>query len=364
VDAARTRFWDTPAAWWSLGGGLLLAFEAYIFIAWFASKDFKRIPTGPTPLPSSMKIALVACCVSTLGLGLWLLWRFVFKPWRRERQLTVIGAFGLATCLMFWQDPLQNQLIPWFSYNHWLPNMGSWANQFPGILQPHAASLADPVYASMPGFVLLYFGGMLITKYVMERARVRNPNISTVKQLWLSIGVATVIMGCLELAWMRTGFYIYPHTVKSLTLFSGSYFQIPIYEFLIDGVTVAAMGWLVYFRNDKGETIAERGLSGLNLSQKKKGLMRFLAFTCLINVVFGAYNLVVQPLVMNGGGVPKAIQERSYFMGNYCGQGMDMACWDKSLPIPTIDSAKVNPNGLLVPGKYPIATSPPLKTKP
>jgi branched-subunit amino acid ABC-type transport system permease component len=351
-------------AWWSLGGALLLAFEAYVFIAWIASSDFTRIGPGRTPLPTSMKVALVACSVSTLGLGIFLIWRFVIRPWRREGQLTVVGAFGLATCLMFWQDPLQNQVTPWFTYNHWLPNMGSWANQIPGIVQPHAVQLADPLYASIPGFVLLYFGGMLLGKYAMERARRRNPDISSVKLIWLSIAVATVTMGFLELAWMRTGFYIYPRTIESMTLFSGQYFQIPVYEFVIDGITVAAMSWLIYFRNDKGETLVERGLSNLRISQKKKSLMRFLAFTLIINLIFGAYDLVVQPFLNNADSVPSSIQQRSYFMGGYCGVGTQMACWNSALPTPTIDSAKVNPAGVLVTGKNPIPKAVPIRTQP
>src|SRR5581483_12511763 len=152
-----------------------------------------------------------------------------------------------------------------------------------GMTQPHGDALADPIYASIPGFVLLYFGGMLIGKYAMERARRRNPGISNVKLVWMTIGLSTLVMGCLELAWMRTGFYIYPNTIGSMTLFSGQYYQIPLYEFIIDSITVAAMAWIVYFRNDKGETIVERGLSNLRVSQGKKSLMRFLAFTCIIN---------------------------------------------------------------------------------
>ena len=364
VDAVVTKLWDTPVAWWSLLGAGFVAFEAYVFIAWIASSDFHDIGPGKTPLPTSMKVALVACCASTLGLGLWLIWRFVIKPWRRERQLTVVGAFGLATCLMFWQDPSQNQVIPWFSYNHWLPNMGSWANQIPGVVQPHADALADPIYASIPGFVLLYFGGMLVGKSLMERARRRNPDISSPKLIFMTIAAGTVVMGCLELAWMRTGFYIYPNTIKSLTLFSGQYYQIPVYEFIIDGVTVAAMGWLIFFRNDKGETIAERGLSQLRVSAGKKSLMRFLAFTAIINLVFGAYDLVVQPFAMNASGVPKSIQERSYFMGGYCGAGTQMACWNPALPIPTINSAKVSPSGALVLGSKPLPKEVPLRTTP
>jgi Spirocyclase AveC-like len=363
VAGTVSKFWDTPVAWWAAGGAAFLALEAYVFIAWIASSDFKRIYPGVTPLPSWMKVALVSCCVSTAGLALWLLWRFVIKPWRREGHLTATGAFGLATCLMFWQDPCQNMIMPWFSYNHWLPNMGSWINQVPFMNEPHGTALADPIYASMPGFVLLYFGGMLVTRYVLERARRRNPDIGTPKLLVLSIGVATVVMGCLELAWMHTGFYIYPRTIHAWTLFSGNYYQIPFYEFLIDGVTVAAMGWIMFFRNDRGETVVERGMTQLGFSQKRRALLQFLAFTCMINIIFGAYDLAVQPFVLNAGSVPKAITERSYFMGGYCGQGTNMACWNTANPIPTADSGAVNPNGVLVQGKYPIAKTPPFSTK-
>jgi hypothetical protein len=357
----QVRFWSTPIAWWSAAGGLILAFEAYVFIAWIASDDFHRIKPGPTPVPGWMQVALVACCISTLGLALYLAHRWIYKPWRISGALTTLGAFGLATPLMVWHDPLQNQTIPWFSYNHWLPNMGAWGNEVPLINQVHNAALADPLYASIPGFMLLYFGGAVLGCWAMNKAKERWPGIGTPQLVMLTIGLCTAVMGVLELAWMRTGFYIYPNTIGGLTLFKGQYFQIPVYEFLIDGVTVAAMSWVVYFRNDKGETIVERGLTDLTVSTWKKNLMRISAFVVIINLVFGAYDLVVQPFIHAGDGVPKVMQERSYFMGGYCGEGSSYACWSKDLPVPTPGSAHVAPDGRLVPGENPIPQLVPFK---
>jgi hypothetical protein len=41
-----------------------------------------------------------------------------------------------------------------------------------------------------------------------------------------------------------------------------------------------------------------------------------------------------------------------------------MACWNSALPTPTIDSAKVNPAGVLVTGKNPIPKAVPIRTQP
>jgi len=362
VPQAKSRFWDQPVSWWAAAGAALLAYFTYIIVSWILSDDFERIPAGPTPVPGWMQAALVACVVGTILLCIWMLWRFVYVPWRAEGKLTTMGAFGLATLTLWVQDPLQNFQLPWFSYNHWLPNMGSWINQFPMIVEPHGEALSDPVYASLPGFVLLYFGGALVGNYVMNKARERNPEIGAPKLMALSVLVCSFVFMCLELSWMRTGFYIYPNVIPSLTLFAGHYYQLPIYEIIIDGFLTASMSWIVFFRNDKGETVVERGLSNLKLSQGKKSLMSVLAFAFIMNLLFGAYNVVVQPFMHQGHTVPLTIQERSYFMGTYCGPGTDMACWNDALPIPEKNSAKVGPDGLLHPGSDPIPQAVPYKT--
>jgi len=362
AEPVKARTWNTPFAWWAAGGAAIYAFEAYVFISWILSDDFRRIDAGVTPLPEWMKIALVACVISTIGLAIWLAYRWVYKPWKRTGALTTLGAFGLATPLMVWHDPLQNQVGPWFTYNHWLPNMGAWGNQVPLINQPNAEALGDPLYVSIPGFFLLYFGGAILGCWAMNKAKERKPDIGNPQLIALSIGLCTVVMAVLELAWMRTGFYIYPLTIDSLTLFSGEYYQIPIYELLIDGVTVAAMSWVVFFRNDKGETIVERGMSDLKMSSFKRNVMRVCAFTVVINLVFGAYDLVVQPFIHNADGVPKSQQERSYFMGDYCGEGTNMACWNKNVPWATEEGWKVDPKTFnLNPGDNPLPAYVPFK---
>jgi hypothetical protein len=363
-----TKFWDAAVSWWALLGVLLLAGQAWIFTRWFFSDDIRNIPAGDTPVPTWMKVTLVVSCVAIAAACFWMLWRWCIKPWRRTGTLTSLGAFGIATCTMFWQDPLQNQIVPWFSWNHWLPNVGSWANQIPGISQPNATGLGDPLYLTATGFVVFYFGSAIFGIWTMNKVKERRPGIGTPWLIVASIVACTVLLGVIELFWMRAGAYVYPDSIPSLTLFAGHYYQIPIYEIVIDGIIAAAMSWVVYFRNDKGETVVERGISDLNVSPRKKNMMRILAFAVAANLVFGMYDLVLQPFVHNGHTWPEDIVKRSYFSAGYCGPGVfparttDMACWSDALPVPTKGSAVVLPDGTLAPGTKPVPQAVPFMT--
>jgi Spirocyclase AveC-like len=368
-ELREARFWDTPVAWWAALGALLMVGEAYIFIRWLFSNDLRDIPAGPTPVPSWMKVTLVLSCIGIIGGFLLVMWRWCFKPWRTTGQLTTLGAFGLGTWTMFWQDPLQNQIAPWFSWNHWLPNVGSWANEIPGVSQVNATGLGEPLYITATGFVLFYFGfGAVFGSFVMKKVNERRPGIGTPWLILASILACTVSLGVLELFWMRAGAYIYPDGIKQLTLFYGHTYQIPIYEIVIDGILAAGMSWVVYFRNDKGETFVERGLSKIKLSPAKKNVMRILAFAVAANLVYAMYSLTLQPFLHAGHSWPADIAKRSYFAEGWCGPGplapheVRMACFSNSLPLPTRGSAVVLPNGTLVPGRHPIPKPVPFLT--
>jgi len=362
--AVRARrepgFWDRAVSWWALLGALLIAGQIWIFTRWLLSDDLRNIPPGDTPVPTWMKVTLVVSIAAAIVVAAWLMWRWVIKPWRRTGQLTTLGAFGIATWTMFWQDPLQNQITPWFSWNHWMPNVGSWANQIPGIEQPNATGLGDPIYLTATGFVVFYFGSAIFACWVMDKVRQRRPGIGTPWLVLASIVCCTLLLMVVELLWMRAGGYVYPASYDSLTLFSGHYYQIPIYEIVIDGIIAASMSWIVYFRNDKGETVVERGITDLKVSTRRKNVMRILAFAVAANLSFAMYDLTLQPFVHASHNWPSDVTKRSYFSDAYCGTGsasyraVNMACWSDDLPLPTKNSAVVTREGKLVPGGNPI----------
>jgi hypothetical protein len=365
----KTRFWDTPVAWWAALGVMLLAGEAYIFTRWFLSSDLRRIPAGPTPVPGWMKVTLVLSCIGIIGGFVFVMWRWCIKPWRKTGNLTTLGAFGIATLTMFWQDPLQNQIVPWYSWNHWLPNTGSWANEIPGMSQVNATALAEPLYIVITGFTLFYFGfGAIYGSWVMDKVKARRPDVGTPWLIAASLVACTVTLGVVEVFWMRAGAYIYPSAIPSLTLFYGHTYQLPIYEIVIDGILAAMCSWTVYFRNAKGETVVERGLSNLNLSTAKRNVLRILALAVAVNLIYAMYSLTLQPLVHDAHSWPTDIVKRSYFAEGWCGPGpmapheVRMACFSGSLPVPTRGSAVLLPNGTLAPGTHPLAKAVPFLT--
>jgi hypothetical protein len=190
----------------------------------------------------------------------------------------------------------------------------------------------------------------------MDRVKARRPWIGTPWLIVASLVACTVPLGVLELFWMRAGAYIYPDSIKSLTLFYGHTYQIPIYEILIDGILAAACSWAVYFRNDKGETVVERGITDLKLSTGKKNVMRVLALAVAVNLIYAMYSLTLQPFLHDAHTWPTDIAKRSYFAEGWCGPGktapreVRIACFSNALPLATKGSARVLPNGTLAPG--------------
>lgn len=360
-DAAATRAKRPPVLVWAGVGAVLIAFIAYLMLAWVFSDDFRPTEAGPTPVPDVMKVVIPIVIAANLAITVAIIWFFLVKPWRREGHLTTDGAFALSFLLIWWQDPLQNIIAPYFTYNAWLANMGSWAGHIPGWPMPNADRLAHPLIFSIPGF-FLFFPCVLLTNAFMRRLQARKPGISTVQLVGAAFVVISLSFFAIELVWMRVGLYTYPFTVEELTLFAGHYYQIPIYEPLILGACLTGFACLRYFKNDRGETMADRGIEALKVSPAKKGLLRFLAIFGAINVMFFGYNLALQPFILNADGIPRDIQERSYFLDEFCGPGTDLACWNRALPFPTPGSGHVDPDGRFVPGDEPVPEPIPFKT--
>ena len=54
------------------------------------------------------------------------------QPWRRDGRPSTDGLMALACLCLVVQDPWSSYVQHWFTYNAYLPNMGSWVNEIPG----------------------------------------------------------------------------------------------------------------------------------------------------------------------------------------------------------------------------------------
>src|SRR4051794_1069660 len=121
----------SPVVMWAVLGGAVLVFLAYVLIAWVAGPYFERVPQGPSDPPTWMHVELIGWQVLSIPAALYLIYRFVIRPWRRERRIGVDGLLTIAFATLWVQDPWSSAVDHWFVYNTSMVNFGSWAHSLP-----------------------------------------------------------------------------------------------------------------------------------------------------------------------------------------------------------------------------------------
>lgn len=347
---------DTTIWWWAAAGTFFTALEAWIFWQWYASGDMKRVDPGVTPIPGWMDAAQFANTV-IWGIGiLWVLWFIVLKPRIKTGQLSFDGLFVLAFLTMVWQDSLINYNSLAFTYSSSLFNLGSWSCHIPGWQSPGGCLLSNPIVWDLSFYIVLMSGGVMIGSRFMQSMKAKNPSMKT-GQLF-----AIFFMGCaigdllIELLWVSIGMYHYGGTANNMSLFADTRFKLPLPEGIMVGMVMSSMTALYHFRNDKGETWVERGLSQVRVSTAGKQWLRFFALGGALNVFFFCFYIMWCMLFMTQGDAwPKAIQEISWYTNGICGEGTPYTCGGKNIAIPRRDAMNIGPNGevTMPPGTVP-----------
>ena len=111
-----------------------------------------------------------------------------------------------------------------------------------------------------------------------------------------------------------------------------------IYDILLNARTADKV--VMYFKDDRGYTWAERGVEKLAISrsQGKKTLVRWLAMMGLFHTtMFFFYSLPMQLFSINGGAFPEDVP--SYLLNGLCGGESGYECAAPDVAIPRSDSA-------------------------
>ncbi|WP_319945367.1 spirocyclase AveC family protein [Nocardia macrotermitis] len=349
-QASRTAV--KPVTVWAVIGGALLVLQLYVWIRWITGPYFARVPSGPDDPPLYMKIPLVAnAAIAWIGLPI-ALWWFIIRPWRRDRRPSLDGIIMVSTGLMFFQDPLLNYLNTWCTYNTWMPNRGSWSSDIPGWVSPEVPGhqVVEPLLTNVPGYSFGNLLFLILGCWVMRKIKARWPGVSNLRLIGLIFGFNFVIDFILEgLVFLPIGFYVYPGAIRSVSINAGTYYQWPVYEGLMWGGVLTALCCLRYFTDERGRTIAERGLEHVRGSVAKVEITRALAiFAAVSACFFFCYNLPAQWVAMHADPWPADVQKRSYLNGGICGDGTDAPCPNPVLPMPTKRSGHITTDGHLV----------------
>jgi len=120
-----------------------------------------------------------------------------------------------------------------------------------------------------------------------------------------------------------------------LSFFPDTYEKFPVIETFFVATQTISLTALRYFKNEKGETFAERGINSMVISDGRKQLLRLLAIIGATQMIYlTSYNIPIATYMGANPGVwPTDVQSRPYLNDNLCGAGTDRLCPGPGVPL-------------------------------
>jgi hypothetical protein len=329
-----------PIYWFAVLGAILLVVAAQGWLRWILSDDFGQpIPAGPDHYPYLwfLRTLEVASAASTVYLA----WRFLFKPWIRDKRVSFDGKLVIGMMVGYFWEPMVNFYNFTFAMNAHSISWGTWADYIPGFRYPGQAHFPDGLLYALPQYVYSGVVLSLIGAWWLRWSATRIPRASELTR-WVGL------FFLLALIWMPFEFlffilpqvWIYQSTVSSLSLFAGTIYQFPLYEGFIMALFGLGVTYLRVTRNDRGETFVERGSMSIAPRWRNKvSTLAVVGAVCLWTGVsyFGPWTWIQVQADATAENSP------SYLRSGICGGGTDMACPGQWVPIPSRTSIRIGP---------------------
>ncbi len=340
-----------PVTLWAALGAVLLVFELYVIGRWVTGPYFTPVPVGPDRPPGWMTTFLDVWQVVGPAAMLAVLWFRLVRPWLRDREFTFDGLFCIGLFMLSFWDANSAYFQHWFQYNPHLLNQGSLVNDIPGWMShgEPGRQIAFPYLMMPPAYVYAFLGLMALGCWFMRTLRRLRPTVSNP----VLIGCCFVFMALCDLVmegygFIRLGVWTYPGA--PFTLFGGgSRLRYPVSEMVLTGALFCTLACVRFFRNDKGQTVFERGLDHLRLTGFRQAGVRVLAFIAAAQVImFATYHVPMSMLVVQSPAWPTDVATTSWLNGGLCGTGTDRACPGPAIPVARPGSPHLDPDGRLV----------------
>lgn len=323
----------SPVRAFAIAGALILILYAVVLARWVMSPAFTPSPVGDDPISWELLYTIRVTEIFCAGLSAWFFWALLIRPWLRERTIPWDGLLMLALLTMWVQDPMCNYFNFTFSYNAYFTNMGSWSSFLPGWQSPRGSNLPEPIF--LMGGIYLWWTtiNVLAFAWSLKKLRIWLPKLSTLAHIPIAFASIVILDALLEIPATRIGLFAYPGAPASVTLWAGKYYQFPIYENIFMNFNYLSIGLLRYYRDDKGHSLAERGISSLKIPTRSKTFIRFLALVGYCNMSFFiVYYLPFNWMAMQADTFPPY---PSYMRYEICGKGTPYACPSREVPVPS-----------------------------
>ena len=326
---------------WAVIGAALFAFEIYVLLRWILGSEFRPSHPGVDPISGAQHALFVALQIAIPIAAIVGAWVWVIRPWRREGHLTTDGMIALAGAMIFFWDMCMNYTSVTLLYNSGMVNFGAWADgAWPGWVSPHASRLPEPIFVTMPGYTALVFSQVVLILFIVRRIKARRPTLSPLA-VWPILFFGLIIIDTIiESILLRMGIYAYPGGIRWLSLYSGHTYRLPLTEpVFFAGFSLGAIAALSYFRDDRNQTVVERGLNSLRVTPARRQLIKFLAIFGAVHAAFAVFYFVPnQWLALHSGEFPHGypsymINQMCAYPGNTASQGLN-PCAGPGVPIP------------------------------
>ena len=332
----------TPIKVWSIMGALFIGVWAWSMGNWLMAPSFAPAPNGDAVIPAMELTFLRVFEGASIIAGLLFIWYCLIRPWRRTGSITFDGMLVIAFFLMWWQDPMTNFIAPTWWYNGYLFNMSSWANFIPFWSSPNHQNFVEPIFLMGFCYVWFFVGPTIFGSYILRSMRAKYTNLSMLQIFVIMFLSVALFDAIIEIYFIRTGAGAYPGVIHSLSLWGGTPYQWPLYEGFIMGWTLMTFAALRYYRDDKGNSFAERGVEKLAISKKAKTSVRLLSIIGITHTIYLV--LYFLPWNLFAMHIDTHTPMPSYMRHEICGTGTEYACPSKYVPLQTKTSIPIAPD--------------------
>jgi len=340
--ASRTAAQSKPVYLFAAWGVISVLIGLWAMGHWIASPDFTPSPMGPDPLPNSVYWTLRITEVVALVCAVALLWKFMIKPWRQTGKLGWDGMFMIAGWSLWWTDPIDNYFNFTFMYNTGFYNMASWTRFIPGWEAPNQQLFPEPLFFVGGLYIWWFIAPVAVGCWGLRKLQEKHGDLSLMSRLGIMFGAFMVFDFVAEGIFQYLQIFKYVGTYAPLTIWAGTEHQYPLYNSVIMAMFFMGMTCLRYFKDDKGNSWAERGIDQIQLPAAGKSLMRQFAI-----IGFLSANIMIMyytPDLLFSMKVDSFPKYPSYLTADICGERSAYACPSQQVPIPKRDSLAIAPN--------------------
>lgn len=337
----RVATQSKPVYLFALWGVISLLIGAYAMGHWMLSGDFKPSPMGPDPLPDHVYWTLRITEVVALACAVLLLWKFMIKPWRREGRIGWDGMFMFAGFSLWWTDPIDNYFNFTFMYNTGFFNMASWTRFIPGWEAPNQNLFPEPLVFVGGLYIWWFIAPVAVGCWGLRKLQEKRPDLSLMTRLGIMFGAFMVFDFVAEGIFQYLQIFKYVGTYAPLTVWAGTEHQYPLYNSVIMAMFFMGMTCLRFFKDDKGNSWAERGIEQVQLPTAGKTLLRQFAIMGFLsaNIMIMYYT----PYLLFSMKVDSFPKYPSYLTADICGERSQYACPSSQVPIPKRHSLAIEP---------------------